>query len=212
MRLKLHLEVLPSRQRWLWERLQKTDSPLRKLNFYLAGGTALALQLGHRHSEDFDFFSLRAETANPVQEWLERLPGWILREKNASTLHAQVKGVKISFIGNYRYPTVKKTIKAENLELASMADIGLMKLLAVTHRAALRDYIDLAAIIRDHIPLEDLLNGSRKKYGRGFNPMISLKALVSFQDLDKEMPFLLDKSLGREWQKILTSEVKKLAN
>ena len=83
-----------------------------------------------------------------------------------------------------------------------------MKLLAITHRATLRDYLDLAAILRDRVSLRKLIQLSPKKYGRHFNPPISLKALVSFEDVDQEMPVLLDKKLGREWRDILKRAVK----
>lgn len=83
-----------------------------------------------------------------------------------------------------------------------------MKLLAITHRATLRDYLDLAAILRDRIRLPELLAASGKKYGSKFNVMICLKALVSFEDVEPEEPPLLDPSLRNSWQKILTEAVK----
>ena len=86
-----------------------------------------------------------------------------------------------------------------------------MKLLAITNRSTIRDYIDLAVIIRDHISLPDLLESSQKKYGANFNTMILLRALVSFNDLDPEHPTLLDKTLANTWQQILRDAVKKVA-
>ena len=126
------------------------------------------------------------------------------------TLHAEVDGVKMSFIGNYRYPLVAEPIFLQKLPGAGVMDIGLMKLLAITHRAALRDYLDLAVILRDRIPLSSLLEMSRQKYGPHFNIMICLKALTSFGDVEEaEMPILLDKQLGASWREILTQAVKK---
>ena len=100
---------------------------------------------------------------------------------------------------------------AGSLFLASVLDIGLMKLLAITHRALVRDYLDLAAIIRDHVPLSTLLKWSKKKYGKAFNPLLPVKALVAFDDIEMEMPVLLDKRLGKEWRTILSQAVQKLA-
>ena len=86
-----------------------------------------------------------------------------------------------------------------------------MKLLAITHRATLRDYLDLAVILRDHVRLPQLLKLSRKKYGRRFNVMLPLKALVSFQDIENEKPVLFDKRLAGSWKTILIRAVKEMA-
>ncbi|MBI4021972.1 MAG: nucleotidyl transferase AbiEii/AbiGii toxin family protein [Candidatus Andersenbacteria bacterium] len=129
-----------------------------------------------------------------------------------NTVHGQLGQVKASFIGGYKYPLVADTVLAGKLSLASIPDIGLMKLLAITHRATVRDYLDLAIIIRDHIKLPRLLEMSRSKYGDNFNILVPLRALTSFTDLDPEHPKLFDKSLASSWQLILRKAVKELAN
>lgn len=206
------LEVLPEGQRTVWDLLQKQGALLRPLGFYLAGGTALALQIGHRQSADFDFFSQRPDISEAVTEWLLRFPGAVLRERDAHTVHGELGGVKMSWIGNYRYPLVEECVVFGDVPAASVLEIGLMKLLAITHRATLRDYLDLAAIIRDSVPLSKLLEAAGKKYGPGFNGMIYLKALVSFEDVDPEMPVLLDKTLAGSWQQILTKAVREFSS
>ena len=208
---ELHLKVLPAEQRRLWGHLQKLAGFLNPLGYYLAGGTALALQIGHRRSLDFDFFSVKPGLGTQTQKRAEHLEHFLARDFDQDTLHAEIAGVKVSFISAYKYPTVEPFVAAGRLKLASMMDIGLMKLLALTHRSALRDYLDLAVIVRDHIPLQKLLETSRKKYGRDFNRMIPLRALVTFTDLDQEMPAMLDKTLKKSWQKILRDAVKKTA-
>ena len=204
----LHFQVLPKSQLAVWKFFSAHSKKLEESAFYLAGGTALALQLGHRQSLDFDFFSEKRRAAEKICEWLESSHHFILRGLDQDALHGEFRKTKISFIAGYRYPLVQKSIKTEGLSLASIADIGLMKLLAITHRATLRDYLDLAAILRDRISLSQLIQLSPKKYGRRFNPLISLKALVSFEDVDQEMPVLLDKKLGREWRDILRQAVR----
>ena len=208
---EVHREVLPKKQLHLWKRLQPHASALHHLGFYLAGGTALSLQVGHRQSLDFDFFSRQPNIAEPVSNWLQNFPDSLLRETDAHTLHAEIAGVRVSFIGNYRYPLVEKCLTLEKMPTAGILDIGLMKLLAITHRATLRDYLDLAAILRDQIPLDRLLKACAKKYGSRFNVMICLKALVSFQDIEQEKPILLDKKLDTSWQRILIRAVQEVA-
>lgn len=210
MKPNLHFEVLPKSQHTVWKVLQQEAVYLRQKGYYLAGGTGLALQLGHRQSLDFDFFSEQRHTAAALCLWLEKFPGFVLRDKNPDTVHADVQGVKLSFIGAYRYPAVGPFVVADGIRLASVVDIALMKFLAITHRATLRDYIDLAVMVRDCISLPDILKKSEQKYGETFNSMLSLKALISFQDLDADMPLLRDKSLSSSWQKILQEAVKKI--
>lgn len=211
MTSRLHFEILPKAQQKAWNVLKSESARLNSLGFYLAGGTALALQIGHRLSVDFDFFSTKKGLTENLRNWLEKLPGAVLREVSPDTAHADLAGVKLSFIGAYKYPAIQKFSDVDGIKLASVLDISLMKLLAVIHRAALRDYIDLAAIVQNYIPLSVLIQKSRKKYGSAFNPMLVFKALVSFEDLDDEKPFLIDKSLTSSWKKILLEAVKKTA-
>ncbi len=107
------------------------------------------------------------------------------------------------------FPVPQK--KLSGIPVAHLADIGLMKLLAITHRATLRDYIDLAALFQERIVLKELLTAGKRKYGGNFNPMIYLRALVSFEDLDQEMPVMIDKNLESSWQSILREAVKRTA-
>jgi len=212
MSVKIHYEIFPPKQKQAFAWLVKQSDRLNKSHFYLAGGTSLALQIGHRQSVDFDFFSQSKECASQLQTWLEGQKGSVLRDVGANTIHAEIKNVKLSFIGAYKYPLIDDPVLCQTLRLASIKDIALMKLLALTHRATMRDYIDLAVIIRDHIPLGQLIQDSLKKYGKQLNPMIFLKALVSFEDIDQEMPALMDYSLAKNaWKKILIKAVKALA-
>lgn len=163
---KLCLEVFPSGQRRLWDQFQRKSTFLAHRGYYLAGGSALALQTGHRQTVDFDFFSEKKALAASTQEWLKPLPGFLVRDRDKDTLHAEVKGVTVSFISGYKYPLVARRVKAGGVQLAGLLDIALMKLLAIAHRATLRDYLDLAAILRDHLDLKKLIDASGKKYGK----------------------------------------------
>lgn len=206
----LHFEIFPPAQDRLWHALEKQADTLHQWGYYLAGGSALALQVGHRQSIDFDFFSRQEGIGAASRDWLEQFSGTIIRDADKHTVHAEVQGVKVSLLGGYHYVTVEDPIDANGLRLASILDIGLMKLLSITHRAVLRDYIDLAVIIRDHIPLSILCERSREKYSDSFNVMTSLRALVSFTDLDGEMPILFDEALKGVWQGILTKAVREV--
>lgn len=195
----------------LWEIFRREATIIRSQGFHLAGGTALALQIGHRESHDFDFFS-RAADAGPIRTWLEEtFADLLVRDADHRTVHAEIAGVKVSFIAGYRYPLTMPPVTADAVDLANITDIALMKMLAITHRATLRDYIDLAAILRDHRALASLLEKSKEKYGPSFNAMLPLRAMVHFDDLDGEMPALLDASLAASWQDVLRKAVRGVA-
>ena len=116
-----------------------------KNDFYLAGGTGLALQLGHRRSVDFDFFTRHdIDTAKLFVNLKEIFEGGhvltkIQEERN--TLSVLVDGeIKLSFF-TYPYPLVEKLFKNGRLAVASIPDIGCMKLNAIISRATTKDYV-----------------------------------------------------------------------
>lgn len=186
-----------------------------KDNFYLAGGTSLALHLGHRDSIDFDFFT--EEDIN-TKELFERLRKIFeghkllkIQEEN-NTLTALIDGsVKISFF-THKYKLIDKTISDENLTYASISDIGCMKLSAITGRASNKDYIDLYFILK-FFSLSDLLDKAHRKYPQLDRNLI-LKSLVYFEDIMQEkIMFKNDNNVTfEEVKKGLKSEVKKLSN
>ena len=138
------------------------------------------------------------------------MPNTVLRDTNDLTIHAEIANVKVSFIAGYRYPLVQPTVAVGKLAMADILDIGLMKMLAITHRATLRDYLDLAVILRDHCTLQELIEKSTAKYGPTFNVMLCLRAMTHFDDLDQETPLILDPTLKNSWQGILQRAVKEI--
>lgn len=205
---ELHLSILPEAQRLVWDVLTEHASHFHESDYYLAGGTALALQLGHRQSVDFDFFSQKASLADLTEAWLQPISGFHIRDIDRDTLHADIDSVKLSFIGAYKYPLIEEPLVFQGIRLAGVLDIALMKLLAISHRATPRDYIDLAAILQRGHSLADLLAACTRKYGPTFNTMIPLRALTSFGDLEEEMPVLLQENLAATWPDIIRQAVR----
>lgn len=175
-----------------------------KNTFYLAGGTSLALQIGHRDSVDFDFFS--AEDID-TKELFERLREIFKEHKllkiqeEPNTLTVLIdESVKISFF-TYKYKLIDKTIGDENLTYASIQDISCMKLSAITGRASNKDYVDLYFILKI-FSLSDLLNKSHRKHPQ-LDMNLILKSLVYFEDV------MLDKIIFKNGNDIAFKEVKK---
>ena len=159
--------------------------------FYLAGGTGLALQLGHRRSLDLDFF--RQESFNDAQllQQLQRFPEFSLTGRDRQTLHVRISGVKISFLG-YDYPVLFPCRPFLEVPVADPKDIGSMKISAIAGRGTRRDFVDLYMVARQE-GLKALLDLFQRKFAEAnYNRVHVLKSLTYFDDADAEpMPNML---------------------
>lgn len=159
----------------------------RQQGFYLAGGTALALQLGHRDSVDFDFFrSDSFETSNMFDLLQTAFAGnevvKVQDERDTITVMVE-EVVKLSFM-TYPYPLLRPLVDAGPFQMADIIDIGCMKLSAITGRAAMKDYVDMYFILQQ-VPLSELLEHCEMKLPRLDRALI-LKSLVFFGDIEEE--------------------------
>ncbi len=158
-----------------------------KPDFYLAGGTGLALQIGHRDSIDFDFFTRKTiDTVDLYERLVLIFAGHridkIQEEKN--TLSVFIDGnIKLSFFA-YRYPLLEASIEEPFLSIASIVDIACMKLSAIVSRSTNKDYIDLFYILKK-MSLEDVLKHVSRKMP-DLDTNLVLKSLVYFADVVEE--------------------------
>lgn len=175
----LHYEILD----------KKRESILPKLiflknRFYLGGGTALALQIGHRTSIDFDYFTNKQfDNAGIFREFESIFKNSRIEktQDTADTLSFIIDNeVKFSFF-NIKDKPVLPLINSEYFNLLSELDISAMKIIALP-RAAYRDYVDLYYILKKH-DLKDAINLARKKY-RNFDEGFYLKCLLSYDDVE----------------------------
>lgn len=158
---------------------------LAKKNFYLAGGTALALQLGHRTSLDFDFYNQSHFDANEILTLLKEVFPEKIEEISFAkdTLFVRIDKIPSSFFW-YKYPLISNLKEIKGLPLASLEDIAAMKLIALIGRAKKRDYIDIFYLLKI-LDLEKMFSVARKKYPL-FNPYIIQRALTFFNDIVSE--------------------------
>jgi len=135
-------------------------------DFYLAGGTALALQIGHRISYDLDFFSatnqLGIEERTALAHQLQRIGEVTIRRESDLQIYATINGVEVSFVYQH-HPLLLPTVDADGIFLAQPIDIGLMKLSAIKDRGARRDFVDLYCL-RNIAPLKTLFQLLSRKY------------------------------------------------
>lgn len=189
MGFEARLDILAESQREVWKELDAVPS-----NFVLYGGTALALQLGHRVSEDFDFFS--SEAFDPG--WLQaRLP--FFRELEPTNLDCRVhykrdnlKGyvehrggqIKIAFFGgldNLRRIQDSSRPSRSRVSVASLVDLAWMKMRVIQMRGSWKDYIDIHALASHGIDIPTAL-GAARAIDPKFNPAISIRALQFYGD------------------------------
>ncbi|HLC87635.1 MAG TPA: nucleotidyl transferase AbiEii/AbiGii toxin family protein [Patescibacteria group bacterium] len=193
----LHYDILDPERKEILPKLA-----VFKRQFYLAGGTALALQIGHRDSLDFDFFSKEdIDTVKLFEKVQEVFAGQVIvkTQEEKNTLSVNIDKVKLSFM-TYSYELVDKLIETEFLNLASVKDIACMKLSAITSRATLKDYVDLYFILKN-LTLEELLNSAKDKFPQ-LDTGLVLKSLVYFDDIVEE-PIIF-----KEGNKVSLDEIK----
>jgi len=188
----MHEKVLPKGGRDLLARLQKTGSPLLK-GWILAGGTGLALIIGHRKSEDFDFFRTDLFKVSALHEILKNLGDYETLQEDERTLTVLISRIKLSFFC-IADPFLFKPAPYSFFSIADVRDIALMKLIAISGRGSRKDFIDLYSILRRSDTLQELFKLIPKKYDKGrANAYHILKSLTYFEDAEKEpMPAMLE--------------------
>ncbi len=178
---------------------------------YLAGGTALALELGHRVSVDLDFFS-----PDPLPHELEELAARVgdahVVGREPRTLHMLVEGVQVSFF-QYQYPLIGEVTKEGGICMAAPQDIAAMKIDAASSRGSKKDFIDLYVLLHTYT-LPELIAFFEQKYAHiAYNKAHILKSLVYFDDAEYEpMPRMLIPVTWDEVKTRLTHEVTALVH
>lgn len=174
--LNWHLEILPAVQRKLWQAKLLHGLP----GWVLYGGIALALRLGHRESVDFDFFS--AAPFEPLQFNEQMQLGDDILQAAPNTLSVMHQGVKLSFFGGLSLGVVAPPDRLYDCPVASLDDLGACKLAALVNRVELKDYLDVAALLRHGVDLTHLLGCAEAIYHGAFPTAACLKSLTWFED------------------------------
>lgn len=171
-------------------------------SFYLAGGTALALQIGHRDSIDFDFFTNEdIDTAKLFENLKEIFTGHellITQEENNTLAVIIDSEIKVSFM-TYKYELLKSLTKELYINLASMEDIACMKLSAINARATQKDYVDIFYLLK-HFTLSEILEFAKQKFPN-LDTNLILKSLVYFDDVELE-PIKFAEGMEVEFEEI----------
>lgn len=182
-----HLEILPAAQQQLWSELK----PAADLGFILYGGTAIALQLGHRQSIDFDFFSDKKLNKELLRDTFSFFKTSTLLQDREESLTVAVPfldsiPVKISFFGNLSFGRIGEPRSTCDgvMQVASLEDLMATKLKFLFQRVESKDYIDIADMIQARVSLPHGLAAASAMFGSAFQPSECLKALTYFHGGD----------------------------
>lgn len=202
----MHTEALTESAKVLLPRFKNLEG------FYLAGGTALALQLGHRVSVDFDFFSSNEIAHDLLQSIEELFAGFSQRilVNNKSELTFIVGETKITFL-HYPFPLLYSLVEWDGIKLASVEEIAAMKAYTIGRRGTFKDYVDLYYILQSGIIIDSIIHDAEKKYQDAFNARLFLEQLVYFADIaDTDIRFIKPAISPKEIESFFEAEIKKI--
>jgi Nucleotidyl transferase AbiEii toxin, Type IV TA system len=206
MTQKIYTETLPVSTAKLLEQVAE-KRPDFLLSFYLSGGTALSLLLGHRESEDLDFFSEQSFQPERIEQQLLSFGKLSDTELTKGTLNTYLAGVKLQFL-EYPYRLLEPLVQWKGIKLSSVLDIACTKLQTVGMRGSKKDFIDLYFLLQQ-FTLPDLLIHTKKKYAESnYSEPHILKSLVYFDDAQSQpMPRM---HIDISWEKIKASLISKV--
>ena len=203
----MNLEVLTKEGENIFPLLGKFE------DFYLAGGTALALQIGHRISVDFDLFSEKEISKNllvKVKRVFENKTV-IPSVNNPDELTVFIDGVKTTFL-KYPFPVQNKLIDYKGIKFLDMKEIAATKAYTVGRRGTIKDYVDLYFILSEKISsLKEIIEMAKNKFGNEFNDRLFLEQLVYFSDIEETNIIFLKKNVSKkELEEFFKTEVGKI--
>ena len=194
--------VFLSHERWL-----------KQSSWYLAGGTALALRVGHRQSRDLDFFSPRdGFSAAAITKHFPR-GSWVTYIQREGTLDGTLFGAKMSFIAYPFFVPQEPVLRYGSVRVLPPRDIAVMKIIAVSQRGSKRDFVDLYWYVQRTEPLIEVIRRLPKQY-----PTVAhdyhhiLKSLMYFEDAESDpLPKLFFPADWRMMKAYFRREVPKVA-
>ncbi|OCK50846.1 hypothetical protein BA768_18505 [Chryseobacterium sp. CBo1] len=177
-------------------------------DFILVGGTALALQIGHRNSIDIDMFGNSIIDEDAFIDELNRFGKVEKLQKTKNILIVSVNNIKVDFV-NYHYPLLEDFKNIDGVRMASKKDIAAMKLNAISGRGSRKDFIDLFFLLKE-FSLEEMIKFYDDKYEDGSH-FLMIKSLTYFEDANfQESPEIFEKFDWEKCKQTITKEYLKL--
>lgn len=169
-------------------------------SFYLAGGTGLALQLGHRRSDDLDFFSDHMFNTDAI---LSQLSVDKVLFTALGTVHCELKGIRLSFL-YYEVPLIQPPLSWRGIKIAQFNDIVAEKIKTISQRGSKKDFIDLYAVLQLKCSVKEACDLFKKRFqASDINFYHILKSLIFFEDAEQEpSPVVLLPGDDWKWKNI----------
>ena len=184
----MHTEIFSSGQKELLSYIQGF-----KRSFYMVGGTAIALHIGHRRSIDFDLFAAAKLNKTRIKSSLLQIPfNQIPIFEDYDQLHVLINQVKVTFF-NFPYP-VKHPIKVGTyITIPSLLTLAAIKAFALGRRAKWKNYVDTYFILRDYYTIPEICHEAEEIFGQQFSEKLFREQLAFHKDIDYSEPveFLL---------------------
>ncbi len=178
-------------------------------DLYLVGGTALALQIGHRRSIDIDLFGkIKGKREDFLPELLKL--GNLKTIQYSQNIHVfSIDDIKVDIV-NYSYPWIGTPLKDNDIKLSSLKDIAAMKLSAITGRGTKKDFIDIYFLL-NYFTLDEMIEFYNKKYQDG-SIFLVMRSLIYFDDAEGDlMPTMFNYVSWTDVKKKIIKEVKKIS-
>jgi predicted nucleotidyltransferase component of viral defense system len=178
-------------------------------HFYLVGGTALALQMGHRESVDLDLFSPELFDKSELVDMLNGLfEDLRIESEGATMLVTTINSVKVDFV-KMSYPLLFPPVVTEGVRMLTLKDIAPMKLKAVTQRGSKKDFFDIYFLL-EQMPVEEMLHLFKEKF-KQHEIFHVVKSLAYFEDAENYAdPRVFDSSVT--WNKVKSTIRKAVKN
>lgn len=186
-KLNWHYETLPKPTKQALDFLSKVEW-LKKSGWYLAGGTALALQTGNRKSVDLDFFTTKKDfDTKKLIAYFDKNKNWQTSIEDKNTIYGELFKAKVSFIAYPFFLPKQKPFWHGSVKVLSAIDVAVMKIVAVSQRGRKRDFFDLFWCAKNIEPLESIIKRLKVQY-----PAVAhdyhhiLKSLIYFEDAESD--------------------------
>jgi len=179
----MHPEIFSKSQVELFPYIKKFQR-----SFYMVGGTAVALHLGHRRSIDFDLFTSKQLIKSRIRSQLLEMPySQVTLFEDFDQLHLSINNVKVTFL-NFPYPIEHGVTFDTLISIPSLLTLASMKAFALGGRAKWKDYVDLYFILRDHYSIEDIANAATVNFGQMFSEKLFREQLAFHKDINYSEP------------------------
>jgi hypothetical protein len=175
----MHLEILSDQQRELLPFIARF-----KRSFYLVGDTAIALQIGHRHSIDYDLFTKSKLNKSRIKKMIFELPyskKTLFQEVDQA--HFYINGVNATFF-QYPYPVKHPLMLESIISMPSLLSLAAMKAYALGRRAKWKDYVDLYFMLRDYFSIKEITLEAEKIFGQLFSEKLFREQLAFHKDIN----------------------------